>query len=297
MRACLLIALAFAAAAPAAHPQGLQPGPTIDGRFDIGGRAIRMVCEGTGLPVVVIDAGMGTAPVEDAGWRGIATRVSPVARVCLVDRAGVGGSDPPKQPTRTSGDAADDLHAALEAAAVPGPYLLAGHSVGGLHAQVFAHRYPDAVAGLVLLSSTHPEQMTTWRSLLPPRAVGEDAAITDLRDFLDGMLEDPTRNPEALDVRASSAQARALGTLGAKPLVIATHSPRYRMAPGIPETLAVELEAATQAMQAGWRSLSSNATQRIAATAGHGLPHEDPDFVVDSILAAVEAVRQVPDAP
>lgn len=291
MRTFLLLASALVAAMPAVHAAGSDTG-RIDGRFDIGGRAIRLACEGAGTPVVVIDAGMGTAPVDDAGWRGIAARIAPVTRVCLFDRAGLGGSDPPPKTPRTSDDAAADLHAALDVAGVPGPYLLAGHSIGGLHAQVFAHRYPADVAGLVLVSSTHPDQMTRWLTLLPASTPGEDRAITQARDFLTGMLDDPTRNPETLDLRASSAQARQLDTLDTKPVVIATHSPRYRMAPDIPEPLAIELEAATQAMQAQWLSLSSNATQHIAATAGHGLPHEDPAFVVSSILEAVAAARR-----
>lgn len=291
MRWCLPTALALMAATASIPAASTEKG-RIDGRFDVGGRSIRLDCQGSGTPVVVVDAGMGTEPVEDPAWRGIAAKVAAVTRVCLYDRAGLGGSDPAPKTPRTSLDAAADLHAALGKAGVPGPYLLAGHSLGGLHAQVFASRYPSDVAGLVLVSSTHPDQMTTWLALLPPSAPGEEKAIADARAFLTGMLDDPTRNPEKLDMRASTAQARRLETLGAKPVVVATHSPRYRMAPGLPEPLVNELEAATQRMQKQFLSLSSNATQHIAATAGHGLPHEDPAFVIENILEAVEAVRR-----
>jgi len=110
----------------------------VDGSFDVGGRAIHLMCRGTGYPTVVVDAGMGTAPAEDERWQGIAGRIATSTRICLHDRAGLGGSDPAPEAVRTSADAAADLHAALHKADIAGPYLLVGHSIGGLHAQVFA---------------------------------------------------------------------------------------------------------------------------------------------------------------
>lgn len=157
---------------------------------------------------------MGTAPVEDAGWRRIAARIAPTTRICLYDRAGLGSSDPAPQAVRTSLDAATDLHAVLQQAEVTGPYLLVAHSIGGLHAQVFASRYPRDVAGLVLVSSSHPDQMTTWRSLLPPMSAGEEKPLTEGRAFLTRMIKDPSGNEERLDWRTSAAQARQLTSLG-----------------------------------------------------------------------------------
>ncbi|MBB3909961.1 alpha/beta fold hydrolase [Sphingomonas desiccabilis] len=267
------------------------PAPQVDGRFAIGNLAIRLHCRGVGEPTVVVDAGMGTAPVEDAGWQRIAERIAPVARICLYDRAGLGSSDRAPERIRTSLDAANDLHAVLQEAGVRGPFLLIGHSIGGLHAQVFASRFPNDTAGLVLVSSTHPDQMTSWLSMLPAAAPGEEKPLTDTRDFLSGMIEEPNRNEERLDWRTSAAQARLLKTLGEKPVIVATHSPRFRMVPGLSEPLAIRLEEASQRMQKQFLALSSNAHQNIAATAGHGLPHEAPQFVVDNILQGVAAVR------
>lgn len=285
-RALTLAALMSAALAGPALAQ--------DGRFDLGGgRMIRLACQGQGAPAVVVDAGMGTAPIEDEAWGRIARRVSEVTRICLSDRAGLGGSDPvPKGAPRTSADVADDLAAALRAAGVAPPFLLAGHSVGGLHAQVFAVRYPGETAGLVLISSTHPDQMEAWLAKLPAQAPGEAKPIAEARDFLTRMPRDPSLNPENLDVAASSAQARELRSLGNKPVIVATHSPRWRMVPDLPEPLAVELEAVTQDLQKQFLALSFRATQTIAPTAGHGLPHEDPGFVVEAILSGLKAARE-----
>lgn len=273
-----------------ANAQG-SGGKPVDGRFDIGGRSIQLTCRGNGAPTVVVDAGMGTAPAEDPGWRGIAARISEHTRVCLYDRAGLGASDAAPERVRTSADASADMRTALHKAGVEGPYLIAGHSIGGLHAQVFASLYPDETAGLVLLSSTHPDQIETWLSVLPSPAPDEEKAVTEARDFLVAMANDPSKNEERLDFKASAAQARKLRSLGFKPVVIATHSVNYRMVPGLSEPLSVKLEAATQNMQRGLLSLSSRAKQNVSKTAGHGLPHEAPSFVIDNILEAVAMAR------
>ncbi|UPG84614.1 alpha/beta hydrolase [Luteibacter aegosomatis] len=291
MRLTAILLAIFTAAADASATDAVSAGQW-EGDVDVGGRSIHLSCEGKGDPVAVIDAGMGTAPVEDQGWQRIAHRVAAVTTVCLYDRAGQGASSKAPPGPRTSMDSANDLHAALGAAHVRGPYLLVGHSIGGLHAQVFASRYPNDTAGLVLVSSTHPDQTRTWLSLLPPPARDENKSITEARDFLTSMASDPSKNPEMLDFAASATQAKALRSLGSKPVVVATHSPRFRMVPGLPEPLAVKLEDATQRMQKQFLSLSSDSHQNIAATAGHGLPHEDPSFVVDNILQAVTLVRR-----
>ena len=281
----------LAALALATPPAAARATNDIDGRFDVGGRSIHLKCEGNGTPVVVVDAGLGTPPAEDPGWLGIAGKIAPVTRVCLYDRAGLGSSDPAKARPRTSKDAATDLHAALKAAHVEGPYLLVGHSIGGLHAQVFASLYPADTAGLVLVSSTHPDQSGTWLALLGPAKPGEEKAVTEARTFIGTVQTDPAKNEEGLDITQSAAQARQLRTLGAKPVIVATHSPRFRMVPGLSEPVAIRLEDGTQRLQKRFLALSTNAHQNIAATAGHGLPHEDPAFVVANILQGVSAVR------
>lgn len=241
---------------------------------------------------MVIDAGMGTAPVEDEAWRRIAQRVAETTRVCLSDRAGLGQSDPaPVGAVRTSADAAVDLERALKAAGIAPPFLLAGHSIGGLNAQVFASRFDQEVAGLVLISSTHPDQAQLWLAEFPAPSAQEPEAVTRSRIYLTKIQSDTSLNSEGLDVAVSNLQARALRSLGDRPVIVVTHSPRWRMEPELPEPLAERLEAVTQGLQKQFLSLSSSSSQTIAPSAGHGLPHEDPAFVAKSILQGVEAVR------
>src|SRR6185437_5441743 len=81
---------------------------TLDGKFDVGGRRIHLACQGSGYPTVIVDAGLGTAPAEDSAWQQIASKTAAVTRVCLYDRAGLGGSDPNPKPVITSLDSATD---------------------------------------------------------------------------------------------------------------------------------------------------------------------------------------------
>ena len=113
--------------------------------IDVGGFKMHLSCMGEGSPTVILEAGTaGTA----AHWAWVQPAVAMTTRVCAYDRAGMGWSDPGPEP-RDAGQVAADLHALLTTARIDGPYLLVGHSFGGLFTRVFADRYPDEVAGLV----------------------------------------------------------------------------------------------------------------------------------------------------
>src|SRR5689334_14463255 len=114
------------------------------GRYDVGGRRLFLECQGVGGPTVVLAAGMG---MPGSSWGPIWDEVATFARVCRYDRAGIGQSDRSAQPA-TSWSIAEDLHTLLAAADIAGPYVLVGHSFGGLNARMFASRYPDDMAGL-----------------------------------------------------------------------------------------------------------------------------------------------------
>src|SRR4030095_7349391 len=120
---------------------------------DVGGHRLHLYCTGSGSPTVVLEPGGGAAS-SDFAW--IAPAVARDTRVCVYDRAGRGWSDATDGPQGGAHIAAD-LHTLLERAQVPGPYVLAGHSFGGLYVQSFAAQFPDQVAGMVLLDSTAPK--------------------------------------------------------------------------------------------------------------------------------------------
>jgi len=119
---------------------------------DVDGHSMHLNCTGTGSPTVVLEPGAGDM-ASTMAW--IAPAVARDTRVCVYDRPGRGWSeesDAPQDGTRV----ATDLHTLLHAAHVPGPYVLAGHSFGGLYVMAYAAHYPADVAGMVLIDSTAP---------------------------------------------------------------------------------------------------------------------------------------------
>jgi pimeloyl-ACP methyl ester carboxylesterase len=124
----------------------VKPGQLVD----IGGRKINLHCSGAGGPTVILMAG-------SASWSPIWYKVQPAiaqnTRVCGFDRAGYGFSDPGPRPQILS-DVVDDLHAALKAGAISGPYVLVGHSLGGVEARLYAQRWPKEVASMVLVDTS-----------------------------------------------------------------------------------------------------------------------------------------------
>ena len=133
-----------------------NPPPMPGQLYDVGGHRLHLSCTGSGGPTVVLLGGMGET---SAAWGLVQPAIAGTTRVCSYDRAGQAWSDSAPGP-KDGVQVADDLHALLRRAGEPGPYVLAGHSVGGTYAMVYAAEYPDAVAGLVLLDSASPHQFT-----------------------------------------------------------------------------------------------------------------------------------------
>ncbi|HEY6392828.1 MAG TPA: alpha/beta hydrolase [Bryobacteraceae bacterium] len=114
---------------------------------DVGGRRMHLMESGSGSPVVILESGIAASCLN---WTNIHAEVARFTRVCSYDRASLGWSDSAATPRVTS-RLADELHELLNAAGVSGPYVLAGHSYGGMLVRAYATMYPDEVAGLVLV--------------------------------------------------------------------------------------------------------------------------------------------------
>lgn len=122
---------------------------------DMGGYMMHLHCTGQGSPTVVLEAGSAT---PSAVWAWIQPEITRQTRVCSYDRAGVGWSDPSPYP-RDAASVAHELKALLQRAGERGPLVLAGHSLGGQYALMFALRYPESTAGLVLIDAQHPDTL------------------------------------------------------------------------------------------------------------------------------------------
>jgi pimeloyl-ACP methyl ester carboxylesterase len=130
----------------------LPPGQFVD----VNGRRIHMLVLGheTNRPTVLLEAGIATF---SSNWAWVQEELAASTRVVTYDRAGLGWSDPAPEP-QDAQQSAMDLHAALEAADIQGPYVVAGHSYGGLVVRAFTDLYPDEVVGMVLVDASHPDQ-------------------------------------------------------------------------------------------------------------------------------------------
>ena len=300
---CAVTALVAVAGAVETVRGSSAPGmPAGAQTYDVGGHRLYLQCTGTGSPTVVLANGAG----EDTGsWAWIAPAVARDTRVCSYDRAGQGWSETAGSP-QDGVQLATDLHALLAAAHVPGPYVLAGHSVGGTYDLVFAARYPTEVAGLVLLDSSSPRQFAlpeypglydTYRRAsalfpslarlglgrlafgngfagLPPEARAEEQALASSARELRSQRDEWSQLPTAF------TQAQAMTDFGAKPLLVIT---------------------AAQGQPRGWSAaqdelaaLSSNSVHRTLTGATHESLLDDQKIATQStagIRAVVQAVR------
>jgi pimeloyl-ACP methyl ester carboxylesterase len=272
---------------------------------DIGGRSLHLRCAGSGTPTVLLQPGAGELS-SNMGW--IAPAVAQQTRVCVYDRAGRGWSEPADAPQ--DGDAlAADLHALLARANVPGPYVLAGHSFGGLYTLAFAATYPDEVLGMVLLDSTAPKPVTNHAK---PKAPGSYDVMSHLSAMmattgevgltrLYAHVEAGTLPPQSrAEIRASIAkadtvkstideyvqantameQAAQLTDFGSKPLVVVTAG----------DGAASDWPAKQDALA----GLSTNSAHRTVASAVHEdlvAKQADAAQSTQAILDVLSAVR------
>src|SRR5262245_10144525 len=204
------------------------------GRVAIRGRRrIYLECRGSGRPIVLLEAGTGdlgqiwSEPPSGPG-RAVLVAVARFTRVCAYDRPGtyllpdtLSRSDPVAMP-RTARDIVRDLHALLRAARLPGPYVLAGHSFGGMVARLYATTHPRAVAGLVSIDAQNEDFIAAYKQLLSREqyvaAVLEPQPPSGLESYI---------AVERLDLEASGAQmrqAQADTPLCPMPLVVLSHS-------------------------------------------------------------------------
>ena len=253
-------------------------GPTtvVDELITVDSGTMHVRCVGGGATTVLLIAGWG-----DAGdsWGAIEPTVAEHARVCSYARLGTGDSDAPST-TQTFATQASDLHALLDAAREPGPYVVLGHSFGGAEAVMFASQYPDEVVGLMLLDASPP----TW-----PAAVcavpddGTDAA----RTFRAGcaVMHDPTQDAERLDVFPAFDEVDAVRSLDDLPLTVMTAA--RRTAPGLAADELARLDATWSDGVERWADLSTDSRVVSVEGTGHYIQVDQPDPVVAELLELV----------
>jgi pimeloyl-ACP methyl ester carboxylesterase len=247
------------------------------------GHSLYMSCAGEGTPTVVLFNGLGE---RASSWSRVEPDVARTTRVCTFDRAGEGWSGP-GSGRQDGRELAADVHALLAAARVPGPYVLAGHSVGGTYALVYAQQYPSQVAGVALVDSSTPYQFdlpdypsfySTWRrvsALFPTMARTGITRILGLGTSREVRAD----HNEFTELPTVFKQAQALTTLGSKPLVVLTAD--------------LGQQAGWPASQAKLALLSSNRAHRTTHGATHGALLEDEYFARITSIAIKAVVVSV----
>ncbi len=274
--------------------------------IDVGGHSLHLNCRGSGSPTVILEPGAGGIS-STLAW--IAPAVARDTRVCVYDRAGHGWSEPADRP-QDGAQIATDLHALLQRGQVPGPYVLAGHSFGGLYVLAFAARYPDEVAGMVLVDSTEPGSAATpatspgnessyditWRASallsssarfglprligqldfgsLPPRARDEARHLTATPNHAQTTID------EYIQASASADEAASLRDFGDKPLFVLTAGSGS--------------DADWMAAQDDLASLSTNSAHRVVDDAAHIdliVEKDDAAVTTQAILDVVSSAR------
>jgi pimeloyl-ACP methyl ester carboxylesterase len=276
---------------------------------DVGGRRMHIFCQGNAVgPTVIIEQGAGSPSLV---WRPVQATIAKFARVCTYDRAGYQWSDP-VEADRGLDDRVADLHAVLERAEVPAPYILVGHSLGGLIVRRFARVYPDQTAGMILVDS--PDEPVVFRESMRAfyvqgvrmqrilRAAARFGLVRLLGRYVPMLMLPDDAMGYALCVRPEHAAAaaddlRALlnapqtvrqpeppGSLGDRPLVVLSH--------GVPfPPMAAVMEAGWTDGQDRLSHLSSDSALIVAEKSGHLIHIDEPELVVESVRRVHAAVR------
>jgi pimeloyl-ACP methyl ester carboxylesterase len=305
--ATLAAGLIWAAPTPGSAADRGRPAATpahgnFGGRVAIrGGRKLYLECRGTGSPTVVLEAGtldrsdIWSVPPTGPG-PAVFPAVARFTRVCAYDRPGtdlspeqLSRSDPVAMP-RSARDIVVDLRRLLRAH-VPGPYLLAGHSFGGMVVRLYATTHPRKIAGLVSIDAQNEDYAAAYKELLTPEQYTAAVLNPAPPPGLEGYSA-----IEVLNLPVSAAQmrqAQADTPLRRMPLVVLSHSRTLPNPFGLPPDWPVaELDAAFQASQDRLAELVPKARHVIATRSGHYIQLDQPKLVTREIRWAVRQARR-----
>jgi len=265
-----------------------QPPP---GRLvDIGGRSLHIRCVGpaTGGPTVILSAGAGDYSNR---WTAVQDLLVPRIRSCAYDSAGLGWSEPGPTP-RTLQQEVFELHALLEKAKVPGPFVLVGHSLGGLTARLYADRYSAAVMGVVLVDALHEDsvqfslrinqwarirELSTGRVVPEARLSSATTPATSEDDYLAEELQQIYRS------RRSNPTP-----LGDRPVIV-LHAGKRPPPPGTSEEFWTHLKQEKDEQGMDLARLSRNSTFVRDPLSGHNIHVDNPMLVATAIEEVVTA--------
>jgi pimeloyl-ACP methyl ester carboxylesterase len=306
----VLLVISTWAAGNSAKLQLAKDHPAPGQLVDVGGYKLHINCEGQGSPTVVMEAGNNDFSLQ---WSAVQPEIANFTRVCTYDRAGFGWSEASPYP-RTVETMVAELHSLLINAGVEGPYVLVGHSFGGIIVRAFAQRYPDQVSGMVLVDSAHEGQAIRVPAMAKAagQMIGQFHTLSVMENF--GLLAlSPEQIPdrgltgEALDqyrsilattqyfAAAANETESMYANMTTGPVVepiSLKNLPLIVLSRGLPEPLPGMSKLENQQYEMKWQEmqkelvgLSSNSRQVIATKSGHYIQIQQPDLVISSVRA------------
>jgi pimeloyl-ACP methyl ester carboxylesterase len=293
-RITVLAAALFASTAGDTQSLPAQASAQADVLVTVAGRRMNIRCvgdQGPG-PAVLLEAGGGAA---SSAWARVQEALPSNVRSCAYDRAGLGKSEPGPGP-RTMSQEVHELHALLGEARVRGPYVLVGHSIGGLLVRLFTDRYPDDVAAVVLVEPTHESAVLgvpRFGGMVRLREKAGDRPVPEPK------LEGPPATEWRVedDYLAEELQQFYLARrarpqpLGMRPLIVLAGAKRPNPPLGIAAEQWKALRDERDEQVRDLAALSGNSRYVRDDTSGHNLPNENPTLVVRAIIDVVAAVR------
>jgi pimeloyl-ACP methyl ester carboxylesterase len=272
--------------------QKAAPGTLVD----IGSHKLHLHCIGTGKPTVLFEAGGGDFSTR---WTPVQEVVSRRFRACAYDRAGSGWSEAGPQP-RTMKQEVYELHTLLNKAEIPGPYVLVGHSYGGLLVRLYAEQYGKDVLGIVLVDPTHESTRLFAQRRGEPQGkwvrIREGAKGLTVPDVQKTKTITPSEGQnywaEELQQMYESRKGNP-ESLGDRPLIVLAAGRPSRRPPETPDDLWNELQRERSDHTGDLARLSRNSKLVRDPSSGHHIHVENPELVVRAIEEVIEtAVRQ-----
>jgi pimeloyl-ACP methyl ester carboxylesterase len=280
--------------------------------YNIDGYDSHISCAGTGSPTIVLEAGLGD---DFLSWRRVQLQLAAVTRVCSYDRAGYGWSAG-RPGSRDTNHVAEELHALLAKANINGPFVLMGHSAGGLFIRKYASRYPQGIAALVFVDSSTPTQFErlppelrivedfTWDELFLPIGITRfrghcgvadpvTPAVTPLLEWRDCTRASfATTEREELDFPISCQEAKPTGPFGNIPILIFSQDPALHFGESPIALATMQKAAATwNALQEELKNLSPRSRRIIARGSTHYIQILRPELVVREVTQLIGELR------
>lgn len=298
---------------------------------DIGSRFLHIDCRGEGAPIVILESGLDT--LGSLSWSAVHDQLAQTTRTCAYDRAGIMWSDPRPRTNNLMQDIASDLNKALVISNEKPPYIMVGHSFGGVYITKFTELFEKKVAGIVLIDSPHPEQMDLVQDVEIPLILSlKNSVFQIVKPIMDiigltriinnqasfafpnqsqyhseavkafAPLSDHTLSQEILNYSVGLKQIRSLRNFGDRPMFVLGNIVNYTEMSdvqlanaGLSRDIVPAVMEQDRYMFNDQASWSSNSHLKLFHNTSHYIQFEKPTEVINTVLFVISEVKRQAD--